>query len=316
MPANQSIRTGLLRASEVSEAARIMKVAFGTFLGVPNPGEFMGDRDFLTPRFHAPHVRCLAAREGGKLLGTNVLTRWGSFAYFGPLTVLPEYWNHGVAQKLLRATIEVFDGWKVRESGLYTFANSARHVALYQKFGYWPGYLTSLMTLPVESIAAARRCATVSQMDAKERERTIRECARLTGGIHRGLDLSDEIRAVVANGTGDVVLAMGKDGVDGFAVCAHGAGTEGGSKACYVKFGAARGGTGAGRRFEKLLAAVEAFASQRGAAVEAGVNLAREDAHRRMRARGYRILGLGVSMQRPHGAGFNRPDVYVMDDWR
>jgi len=46
------------------------------------------------------------------------------------------------------------------------------------------------------------------------------------------------------------------------------------------------------------------------------MNLAREDAYRRMRSHGYRAFGQGVSMQRPHVAGHNRPDVYVIDDWR
>jgi len=50
--------------------------------------------------------------------------------------------------------------------------------------------------------------------------------------------------------------------------------------------------------------------------VEAGVNLAREDAYRRMRARGYRVATQGVAMQRPHADGFNRADAYVIDDWR
>jgi hypothetical protein len=46
------------------------------------------------------------------------------------------------------------------------------------------------------------------------------------------------------------------------------------------------------------------------------VNLAREDAARRMRARGYKVHTLGVAMQRPHAEGFNRADAYVVDDWR
>lgn len=54
----------------------------------------------------------------------------------------------------------------------------------------------------------------------------------------------------------------------------------------------------------------------RGSTIEAGMNLAREDAYRRMRSRGYRVALQGVAMQRPHGEGFNRPDVYVIDDWR
>jgi hypothetical protein len=99
-------------------------------------------------------------------------------------------------------------------------------------------------------------------------------------------------------------------------VCLNGAGSEGGEKTCFVKFGAARGAAGAGHRFDKLLDASDAFAASRGATIEAGVNLAREDAYRRMRAHGYRVTGHGVAMQRPHAAGFNRADAYVMDDWR
>ena len=104
--------------------------------------------------------------------------------------------------------------------------------------------------------------------------------------------------------------------LDAFAVCLNGPGSEGGEKICYVKFGAARGGAGAGERFDKLLDACEAFAASRGATIEAGVNLAREDAYRRMIAHGYRVTTQGVAMQRPHADGFNRSDVYVIDDWR
>jgi hypothetical protein len=35
-----------------------------------------------------------------------------------------------------------------------------------------------------------------------------------------------------------------------------------------------------------------------------------------MRAHGYRPMTQGVAMLRPHVQGFNRPDVYVIDDWR
>ena len=73
---------------------------------------------------------------------------------------------------------------------------------------------------------------------------------------------------------------------------------------------------GAGARFDTLLDACEIFASSRGASVEAGMNLARVDAYRRMRSHGYRVALQGVAMQRPHVEGFNRPSAYVIDDWR
>ena len=97
--------------------------------------------------------RSLAARDNGRLIGTNLLTRWGSFAFFGPLTILPEYWDRGIAQLLLDATVRVFDKQGLKRTALFTFAQSAKHVGLYQKFGYWPGYLTALMTKTPDSEA-------------------------------------------------------------------------------------------------------------------------------------------------------------------
>jgi hypothetical protein len=112
------------------------------------------------------------------------------------------------------------------------------------------------------------------------------------------------------------VLTSTRAVLDAFAVCLNGSGSEGGEKTCYIKFGAARGGVGAGERFDKLLDACEDFAAARGVIVEAGVNLAREDAYRRMRSHGYRVAMQGVAMQRPHADGFNRVGAYVIDDWR
>jgi hypothetical protein len=275
----------------------------------------MGDRNFMAPRWRAAHVKVIAAREGGRLIGSNIVTRWGSFGFFGPLTVLPEYWDRGVAQRLLEATMTIFDRWGLRHTGLFTFPQSSKHVALYQKFGYWPRYLTAIMTRTPETKLAPAPTL-LSAFTKSQREQAIRACGKLTHKIDKGLDLAGEIRAVLAQRTGDAVLTYTRGVLDAFAVCLHGAGSEGGETTCYVKFGAARGGAGAGERFDKLLDACEAFASSRGATVEAGVNLAREDAYRRMRSRGYRVAMQGVAMQSPHSDGFNRADVYVIDDWR
>jgi GNAT superfamily N-acetyltransferase len=317
MPTNQAIKIGPLEQSDLEEADRIVRLAFGTFLGLPNPLDFMGDRTFMAPRWRSPHVKAIAAREGSRLIGSNLVTRWGSFGFFGPLTILPEYWNRGVAKQLLASTMKVYDGWGLRHTGLFTFAQSAKHVGLYQSFGYWPRYLTAIMNFTPQA-EAQRTPAPVllSTLKKRQREQAIQACAKLTDKIDRGLDLTDEIRAALAQHTGDVVLTYTRSTLDAFAVCLHGPGSEGGEKICYVKFGAARGGAGAGERFDRLLDACEAFASSRRAAIEAGVNAAREDAYRRMRSRGYQVVIQGVAMQRPHADGFNRPDAYVIDDWR
>jgi GNAT superfamily N-acetyltransferase len=313
MSTSQSIRIGLLKQYELEEADRIFRLAFGTFLRVPDPREFMGDRNLIAPRWRSSNVKVLAARDAGRVVGSNIVTRWGSFGFFGPLTVLPEYWDRGVAKRLLESTMTIFDRWGLRHTGLFTFPHSVKHVSLYQKFGYWPRYLTAIMTRAPEGSDAPRL---LSGLRKGERESAIEACAKLTGRIDRGLDLTAEIKAVLTQHTGDVVLTDRRGVLDGFAVCMNGSGSEGGEKTCYVKFGAARGGAGAGDRFEELLRACEAFASARGASVEAGMSLAREDAFRRMRARGYQVATLGLAMQRPHAEGFNRADAYVIDDWR
>lgn len=309
-----SIKISPLKESEVEEADRIARLAFGTFLGMPNPMEFMGDRNLLVPRVRSANVKALAARQDGRLIGTNLATQWGSFAFFGPLTVLPEFWDRGVAQRLLEATLKVFDGWGVRHSGLFTFAQSAKHVGLYQKFGYWPQHLTAILTRAPKP--GLRDATLLSQLKKAGREEAIEACAKVTDRISKGLDLTGEIRSVVAYGNGDVILSARREVLEGFAVCMHGAGSEGGEKICYVKFGAVRGGNGAAERFDRLLDGCESFAAARGAVVEAGVNLARGDAFRHLRSRGYRVTMQGVAMQRPHVEGFNRPHSWVMDDWR
>ncbi len=309
-----------LQEQELEEAHRICNAAFGKFIGVPDP---MGDRQMIASRWRAaanglPSTEVLTARLAGRLIGSNVVTRWGSFGFFGPLTVLPEFWDQGVAKRLLDATVNVFERWGVRHSGLFTFPQSPKHIGLYQKYGYWPGYLTAIMKKTPDSSAPGALFPNTlfSKLDEAARERVLVAAAELTGGISAGLDVRDEIRNVFTQGLGDTVLVWGGGALDGFAVSHHGPGSEGGPAACYVKFGAVRGGPGAGERFDLLLEACEALAALRGVAIEAGTSLAREDAYRRMRARGYKAVTQGVAMQRPHAPGFNHASAYVIDDWR
>ncbi|MGA7522841.1 MAG: GNAT family N-acetyltransferase [Acidobacteriaceae bacterium] len=324
MPDALRLQIGPLRKTEVDEAHRIMNLAFGTFLGLPDPMAFMGDRKFILPRSRARNTKLIAARHNGRLIGFNVLTRWGSFGYFGPLVVLPEFWDKGVAQRLLEVTTRTFDAWGVRHSGLFTFAHSAKHVGLYMKAGYWPRNLTALLSRKFDGPAETPNAETpsaaaptlLSSLPRTERQKAIAACRRLTNALDRGLDLTAEIESLLRQRTGDVILVQNRRTLDAFALCATGPGSEGGEKAGYLKFAAARPGPGAGSRFDRLLAACDAFARPRGLTLEAGCNLAREDAFRRMRAHGYRPMTQGIAMHRPNVPGFNREDAYVIDDWR
>src|SRR5579863_805618 len=309
----------LLRAEDLPVADRILRLAFGTFLGLPDPLKFMGDADYVGTRWLADPSSVFGAEMAGELVGTNFATRWGSVAFFGPLTIRPDRWDRGIAQQLLRPTMELFERWKIRHAGLFTFANSTKHVGLYQKFGFWPRFLTSIMELPIqtEPATASTRWARFSDLSVGDKQLCLLACRKLTNSIYEGLDVEREIRAVDGQRLGDTVLTWGGGELAGFAVCHVGPGTEAGSGKCYIKFGAVRSGPNAAQEFHRLLDAGRDFASSRGAGkLAAGVNLARLDAYREMLQAGFRTAMQGVAMQRNSDPGYNRPGVFIIDDWR
>jgi GNAT superfamily N-acetyltransferase len=313
-PAKVEIRP--LAEADLDDADRIFRLAFGTFLGLPEPASFMGDADLVRTRWRADPSAALGAYADGALVGSNFAASWGSFAFFGPLTVRPDLWNQGVARELLAPTIMLFERWGTRQAGLFTFAHSPKHIALYQKFGFWPQYLTAVMSKAVSSAAGAET-VTYSELPARDRDACLADCRAITEAIYPGLDLRREIEAAADQAIGDTVLVRDGGRVSAFAVCHAGAGSEAGSGSAYVKFGAALPGRAAPRHFDRLLSACEAFARARGAErLVAGVNAARHEAYRALTARGFRASIQGVAMQRPNEAGFNRGDCFVIDDWR
>lgn len=76
-----------MRQGDLDAADRIVRLAFGTFLGLPDPMTFMGDADFTRTRWLADPTAAFAAELDGELVGSNFATCWGSVAFFGPLTV-------------------------------------------------------------------------------------------------------------------------------------------------------------------------------------------------------------------------------------
>jgi hypothetical protein len=156
-----------------------------------------------------------------------------------------------------------------------------------------------------------------SEVPERERAGWLDACRELTGATLEGLDVGREICAIASQGLGETVLLRDGGRLVGLAACHCGPGTEAGDAACYIKFGAVRPGPHAAQTFDRLLYACAALAVTRGLShLVGGVNTARHGAYRQMIARGFRILAQGVAMDRPNEPGYNRPDVYLIDDWR
>ena len=91
-----------LEERDLPEAQRIVRRAFGAFMGVADLDNFWTDFDYVYGRFGCEHTAAFAADdESGALAGVNFATNWGSVGFFGPLSVRTDLWNRGIAQPLV-----------------------------------------------------------------------------------------------------------------------------------------------------------------------------------------------------------------------
>ncbi len=302
---------------DLVEADRVFRMAFGTFLGAREPQDLFANVDFVSTRWRANPSAAFAAEVDGRIVGSIFAANWGSVGFLGPLTVDPELWDRRIAQQLLGSTMDLFDGWGTGNVGLFTFSQSPKHIALYQKFGFWPRFITSIMTKPVEAPIEREGWSTISDRGSRGLTKAVAEVHALTDAIYPGLDVSIEVTSVAAQGLGDTILLEDESGLAGFAVCHIGSGTEAGSGACYVKVGAVRSGPDAELRFARLLDACGVLAAERERTmVVAGVNAGRERAWRVLTEQGYRTSMQGIAMQRPNEPAYNTRDTFLIDDWR
>jgi hypothetical protein len=173
------------------------------------------------------------------------------------------------------------------------------------------------MSKPVEQIASAMRWTRFSEVSSAERDDVLSACREVTDAIYEGLDVANEIRAVAAQNLGDTILLWDNDRLMALAVCHVGPETEAGGNVCYIKFAAVRPAHTTEQYFSDLVDACEEMAfAQHVSRLRGGVNTARHEAYRHMLARGFRTDIQGVVMSRPNEAGYNRPGVYLIDDWR
>jgi len=306
--------------ADLPAADRTIRVAFGTAASAPDPELFFGDTDPVRNRWKTEGTAVLVAESGDEIVSSIVATRWGSFGFFGPFGVRPDLWDRGIAKSMVASVMDCFDRWRVRLAGLYTMPGSPKHIGLYQHFGFRPRYLTAVMAKhlsPLPFPEKTPRLVTCSGLSPADKAECLKECRLLTDAIYEGLDVTAEIQAIEANRLGDTLLIRDRSRLAGFAACHLGPGTEAGSDTCYVKFAAARSDPTGPSHFKRLLSACTAYARNKGASkLVAGVNTSRREAYETMFQNGFQIEMLGVAMLKPDTAGFNRPGVFVIDDWR
>jgi len=302
-----------LREADLAAADRVYRLAFGTQFGLADPMQFRGDTAVIRARWATDPRPCFVAAIGERIVGSVVGMDWGSAFILGPLTVEPAYANQGIGRRLMAAAMAFAAERRFPLAALYTLPNSAKHLHLYESYGFDAQRLTPVMAkTPADGTMAP---SLWSQLAPSDQRNVTAACRAVSEQIFPGLDLGREIAAVAAQGLGETVLLERDGGIAGFALCHLGKGSEAGSGALFVKFACVR--PGAAGDFAALLDACETLAARRDAQrIVAGTNMARESAYRIMLARGYRAEIVGVAMLRPAQRGWNRPEIFALDDWR
>ena len=319
-----------LREDDLDDADTILRLSFGTFMGLDDPMSFFGDSDFVRSRYTTDPNSAFAIEIDGNLVGSNFVTDWGSVGFFGPLSIHPTYWNKGIAKHLIIPVLERLAKLEIQYAGLFTFAQSPKHVYLYQKYDFWPRFLTSIMTKTITEKNDEKRLE-LSQKHEKPHDVRFTEirndvkslvlddCKYLTNGIFPGLDLQKEILAVDSQKLGDTILLYDPSGnkLTGIAICHYGKGTEAGSNVCYIKFAAISTNNNSQSNFVRMLNSVESMALEKGICkITAGSNMERHLAYKAMINYGFKSEFQGVSMHKGNKQGYNTPSTFIIDDWR
>lgn len=308
-----------LEKEHLPEARRVFRLAFGTFLGLPEPMKFGPGVDFHGWRREMNPEGAWGAFAGERLIGSVITSRWGSVGFFGPLTIDPEYWDRGIGQRLLEPVMDCFQAWGTRLEGLFTFSSSPKHLALYQRYGFHPGHLVALMVKEIEpgSTQTLQEYQAFSRLPEELRAGALASCRELTDAVYAGLDVTGEIETVARHKLGETLLLGEGTDVEALAICHHGTGTEAGTAGTYVKFGAVRPGRDAGATFERLIQACESYARLRGAPrLILGMNTGRREAYEALLRAGFRISTLGVAMHRGRNGHYHGEGDFVIEDLR
>ncbi|HXH82878.1 MAG TPA: GNAT family N-acetyltransferase, partial [Candidatus Tectomicrobia bacterium] len=261
-----------VRKGDLSRVRDVLEQAFGDLLERQlgtRPRQAFGGAQYVHHRWLMEPWGCFVAEEdGSKIVGAALGVAWGTLGLVGPVAVLTHYQNQTIGQQLIRAVEGFFEENRVTLQGAVTYPSSAKHLALYHKFGYRPKGLTALTSRAVDRTRAAgaralRGPLTVrrfSTLEEAKKKAALGRLHRIAGAICRGMDLGKEVEIVDGLALGDTLLLERGSDVLGFAICHVPGVSEAPAGALYVKFLAIDPRQRRPEHLEQFVGGVEDFA--------------------------------------------------------
>ena len=143
--------------------------------------------------------------------------------------MLTHYHNQSIAQQLIRAAAGVLRGEQGDAARRRDLPTSAKHLAIFHKFGYRPKSLTgghepgdrprpgtrSALPRPPRGTLTVRRFSTLEETKKKA---ALARFHRITNAVCRGMDLAKEVEIVDGLALGDTLLLERGGDLVGFAI--------------------------------------------------------------------------------------------------
>jgi GNAT superfamily N-acetyltransferase len=251
---------------------------------------------------------CFAAVDGGRPVGVLFSVARGPLAWVGPIAVAPDADNRGIGQALVGVCLDAWTRRSVQLAGLETFATSPKHLHLYAKFGFRPGWTGVSMRKewPPAPPETSGRAAAVSAPDWPDGVSTTDDPPPLDF-VYPGLDLRAEIETTRRQELGELLVTDG-----GCALCHVRSTFHPRPGSTFVPFASARDAAA----FDRLLRAAECLAARAGChALSLRLPGSCWDAYRHLAARGYRDMGAMVRMKRGERLDYDHAGLFYCDNW-
>ncbi|HEU5195215.1 MAG TPA: GNAT family N-acetyltransferase [Methylomirabilota bacterium] len=322
-----------VRKGDLSKVKDVFEQSFGDFLERQlgtRPRQAFNGAQYVHHRWLMEPWGCFVAEEdSAKIVGAALAVTWGTVGVVGPVAVLTHYHNQSIAQQLLRAVQEFFDENKATLHGGVTYPTSAKHLALYHKFGYKPKSLVAVMSRsldragtrpPVVKPPVAKGALTVrrfSTLEETKKKAALTRFHKVTNGICRGLELAKEVEIVDGLALGDTLLLERGTDLIGFAIYHAPGVSEAPTGALYVKYLAIDPRHRKPEHLEQFVTAIEELAQEQGLPrVILPVYLRYWLAYSTLVKCGYQVDFTMVRLQKGKPEDYEDAADLVLDDWR
>ncbi len=320
-----------VRKGDLSKVKDVLEQSFGDFLERQlgtRPRQAFNGAQYVHHRWLMEPWGCFVAEEdNAKLVGAALAVTWGTVGLLGPVAVLTHYHNQTIAQQLIRAVQEFFDENKATVHGVVTYPHSAKHLAIFHKFGYKPKSLTALMSRaldraptrpvlpkPPKGSLTVRR---FSALEETKKKAALARFHRITNAICRGMDLAKEVEIVDGLALGDTLLLERGAELIGFAIYHTPGVSEAPTGALYVKYLAIDPRHRKVEHLEQFVAGIEDLAQEHGLPrVILPVYLRYWLAYSTLVRCGYQVDFTMVRMQKGKPEDYEDPADLLLDDWR